>query len=321
MALNLNSGYGQLIANRITNNVAGKVFLVAAAGVAYRDIYAEIFVTDPDGVARVFTTIDAAVGACTANSGDTIVVVPGHTETISSSTALNLDVAGINVVGLGNGTARPTITLATATSATINVSAANVRVSNMNFRTNLANIAALFTVSAVGFTLENCDIGPSTEASTSLGFLSIVTTSTTDSACNNLVVRNNKWVDMVASVNSCFIKQNGSAFNWIISGNLIRLGVQNNYPALIAQATGKPNQNGLIERNNVYRLNTDSATGALLITTDVSTNRSILRDNCVQHLDTAGELLITASSGYGVFNNLASGVQGASGYLLPAADA
>lgn len=32
------------------------------------------------------------------------------------------------------------------------------------------------------------------------------------------------------------------------------------------------------------------------------------------------EVLVTASAGFGVFQNFASGVAGASGYLLPAAD-
>jgi uncharacterized membrane protein YeaQ/YmgE (transglycosylase-associated protein family) len=42
--------------------------------------------------------------------------------------------------------------------------------------------------------------------------------------------------------------------------------------------------------------------------------------NQCQHADVAAEILVTASSGFGFFGNLASGVAGASGYTLPAAD-
>jgi hypothetical protein len=38
-------------------------------------------------------SLDYAVGRCTASKGDVIVLLPGHTETLSSATALALDVA------------------------------------------------------------------------------------------------------------------------------------------------------------------------------------------------------------------------------------
>lgn len=321
MSWNINSSYGKLLAERVGLGGAGKMFVVGASGVAHRDVYQELFSPDNDGVVRFAATIDAAIGLCTANAGDVIVVLPGHTETVANATTIVADVAGISIIGLGQGTNRPTITLATSTAASIPVTAENVRFSNLNFRSNLANIVTLFYLSADGFTLENCNITASSISSTSLGFLAIITTSTTDAGCDFMTVRNNQWYDLVASVNSCFIKQNATSYSWTIANNVIRLGVQNNYPSLILQATGKVNQQGVISGNRVMRLNSDTATGAILITTDSSSNRSILCDNYVQHSDTAAELLISASSGYGVFNNYASGVAGASGYLLPAADA
>jgi hypothetical protein len=56
---------------------------------------------------RPFATIDYAVGKCTANRGDIIMVMPGHSETISSATSLVFDVAGVAVIGLGTGSLRP----------------------------------------------------------------------------------------------------------------------------------------------------------------------------------------------------------------------
>ena len=54
-----------------------------------------------------FQTIDFAVGRCRANKGDIIFVMPGHVETVTAAAGLDLDVAGITLVGLGNGNLRP----------------------------------------------------------------------------------------------------------------------------------------------------------------------------------------------------------------------
>lgn len=78
-----------------------------------------------------FRTIDYAIGRCTANKGDTILVMPGHTEAISAAGGITIDVAGINIIGLGEGTLRPTITFTTTTAATITWSAANCRLRNV----------------------------------------------------------------------------------------------------------------------------------------------------------------------------------------------
>jgi hypothetical protein len=41
----------------------------------------------------------------------------------------------------------------------------------------------------------------------------------------------------------------------------------------------------------------------------------------INHRDTAGELLVTTTTGIGFFENKATAVADLSGYLLPAADA
>ena len=85
---------------------------------------------------KPFKTLDGAVGKTTASRGDIIVLMPGFTETVSTATALALDVAGVAVVGLGSGSLRANITLDTATTATIAVSAANISFKNVIFTAN-----------------------------------------------------------------------------------------------------------------------------------------------------------------------------------------
>lgn len=106
--------------------------------------------------AAPFATIDYAVGKCTANDGDIIIVFPGHAETVSAAAGLALDVAGITIVGLGSGANQPTVTLDTIISADIDVDAANITVENIHFRANFADITAAIDVNADDFTLRGC---------------------------------------------------------------------------------------------------------------------------------------------------------------------
>lgn len=264
-----------------------------------------------------FSSLDGAIGQCAANRGDIIFIKPGHAETISSATALALDVAGVAIIGLGVGANRPTFTLDTATTATIGVSAANIAIKNCVFSANFADIVSVFTLTtAKYFTLEDCYIKAT---ATNMNFLWVVDTNATTADADGLAIVNCKWVEPDLATKS-MVKMDGTNADVAIVGNYVNLGVQNNNAALIAIATGKIVTSLDMRRNLVYRLNTDTATGAILLSTDGSTNTGIVAENYAQHADTAAELLVTATSGLGVFQNFNSGVAGASGYLLPAAD-
>jgi hypothetical protein len=78
---------------------------------------------------------------------------------------LDLDVAGITIIGLGNGSLQPTVTLDTANTADVDVDAANITVEGLHFVANFLNIAAAIDVNADDFTLRRCRF---TEAGTNL---------------------------------------------------------------------------------------------------------------------------------------------------------
>lgn len=101
-------------------------------------------------------TIDQAINKCSANVGDCIVVMPQHTETITAAAGIDFDVAGITCVGIGNGTDRPQITFSTATTADIDIAAANVMIRNIHFINDIDSLAAPFDVDAAHFTIEDC---------------------------------------------------------------------------------------------------------------------------------------------------------------------
>lgn len=174
MNWNLNSGYGAHLANAIMcAGQSGKIFVVGATGVAYRDQISQLFQPDVDGKVRFASTIAAAVSLCTASGNDQILVLPGHTESVSSAAGIALNVVGVAVRGLGTGAQRPTITLGTVVGASIDVSAANVTIDNMIIdMTGFDAITAGINVTATNFTLSNSlVITASASAQATLGIL------------------------------------------------------------------------------------------------------------------------------------------------------
>ncbi len=264
-----------------------------------------------------FATIDYAIGKCTANNGDVIYVLPGHTETISSAGAITCDIAGVKIIGLGTGSLRPKLTIDTAATSNILVSAANVTWKNIIFSANFADINTVFNLTTANYlTLDGCRF---VATATNMNFLYIVDTNTTSNAVDGLKIVNCEWVE-VDTADNTFIKMDGTNDGIIFINNTINLGVKNNTASIMAIITTKLVTNLNCGWNKVFRLNTDTATGGLLITTDGSTNSGWIYNNYAQHADTAAEIMVTASSGFGFFENRASGVAGATGYVLPAVD-
>lgn len=122
-----------------------------------------------------FTTIDAAIGACTASRGDVIYVMPGHAETLSAAAGIDADVAGISIIGLGNGANKPTITLGTATTTDVDIDADNITFKNLRFVGNIDSLVAFIDCNSHYFTIEDCEFVTSS-AKEALCFIDLATT-------------------------------------------------------------------------------------------------------------------------------------------------
>lgn len=136
-----------------------KAIFVRSTGVQSQD--------DQALVRKILPTVQAALAECRSGMGDTIFVLPGHTESISSANYFSGMVAGTNIIGLGNGTLRPTFTW-TIAGSTVLFNVANVIwkncILNMDPGAGTVNVAAPITVSAAGCAIVDCMIRVSTDA-------------------------------------------------------------------------------------------------------------------------------------------------------------
>lgn len=130
--------------------------------------------------------------AVTASNGDVIVVMPGHTETISNATDLAPAIVGVNIVGLGRGTDRPTLTFS-ATGSNIPISAANITMSNFLITcTGTIDVVAGITLSATDILLKDIEIR---ESAITSQFIDAIQGAT----CARLKVDGYKFVGATAS--------------------------------------------------------------------------------------------------------------------------
>lgn len=266
---------------------------------------------------RPFATLDYAIGRAGANNDDVILLMPGHAETISSATALAFDVAGVSIIGLGTGTKRPTFTLGTADTTTISVTANNISIQNVIFIGNFLSIASCFTVNGgAEFWVDNCSFR---DTSAILGFLSIVTT-IVSTATDGLTFTNNKVQSDATTTPGPAVVIANTIGRVNVSRNEIWHSVASNNVSALIEHGALVVSRLICEWNYIYSVNTDTATGAILVKTTATTGSGIIAHNRIRALDVAAAILVTATAvQYGMFDNLYTGETSLlSGFVLPA---
>jgi hypothetical protein len=105
-----------------------------------------------------YNSIQNAFGAVSANNGDVIVVLPGHVETVTAANGLDMNVAGVRVIGLGHGSSRPQINLTTNVAASVRINANGIWVENVVFTGGIDNITNVLTINGkTDVTLKNIE--------------------------------------------------------------------------------------------------------------------------------------------------------------------
>ena len=112
----------------------------------------------PGTMDQPFGTLAYAAALPNVLPVDVIVVLPGHVETVSSAGGITLSDAGLRVVCLGNGDARPIFNFGTVAGASMLISANNVSIDNFVGRTTLATtLANPIDITGNGCTITNFD--------------------------------------------------------------------------------------------------------------------------------------------------------------------
>lgn len=133
------SRYGAISRNIPELAPSAKVFLVGDSDDTTYGIVnlANEFPPDADGVVRVYSTIQAAVNAASANRGDVVLPAPNHVEAFTRVDTWAT--AGVQIIGMGQGDRRPALRYDDS-GASVNIAADGMRVSNLMFLASVDSI-------------------------------------------------------------------------------------------------------------------------------------------------------------------------------------
>ena len=193
-------GSGLTIQDVLAN--PGRVHFVdsTSAGKGTTDGYGQ----SPDGP---LATLAAAISV--ASAGDTIALMPDHAEDIIAADSCVVSKAGLNIVGIGDGRKRPTITIKTATGALLSITAADVQIRNVKFVCDLDNVVIGISLAATadGAVLEDLHLSNASNKK-ALVWIGLA------AACNDVTIRRVR----VKSAGACesAIKAVGAADSLIV---------------------------------------------------------------------------------------------------------
>lgn len=299
----------------------GGIFVMSDLGATTGDIWFVDSATGTDGAGngrdpdKPVATLDYIIASATANKGDRIYVMPNHAETITGVGGLALDIAGIQIIGLGEFNQRPRLLMDGADTVTCAISAADVTVQNIVFASGTADTVAAIVVTAKGARLLDLEFEDNT---TDEDWLTpIKATSTTDNNADGLTVARCRWGSLTASGLE-FIEINAN-LDWLtVEDNLVIH--EGTASPLVLWAGTKLSRFARIRRNDISHKDTDATNG--LLSNGGSTNSGIVADNNCGHADVTtdhGALGITGL-GFRLFNNRSVSTGSLSGFVLPAID-
>jgi hypothetical protein len=239
--------------------------------------------TSPD---QAVGTIDEAINLCTANNGDVIYVMPGHTEAVTS-TSIACDVAGVTFIGLGSGAMKPTLTFG-ATDSRINVTAANCTFQNFRWTAGIADIVTAVLHATAAQNTRYLDI--EFTASAAFNFINGYTLGAANISDGCRWERNYL---RTADTGQLALAVTAAAHN--------DLKFYNNYVVHAAAAAGLLTAGaadllGLDVRGNFVQTGqTDGSVGTLVITTSTASSGAVV-DNDVKTADAAANVAIPIAS-------------------------
>lgn len=270
---------------------------------------------------RPFSTLQAALNACTANEGDIVFVKPGHAETIADAATLTFNKAGVSIIGLGAGSTRPTLTFTTATTANIPLTAANVALQNFLFVGGVAAVASIFTATGTNtptdLSIEGCEFR---DGSSILNFVTIITDNATANSLSGLRFVSSRIKSMGTTAATTAIKfTNASHDRVTITDNYGNWAALNNTACMVAAGANNITQFDF-GRNRLNKPNTTSTVGSFISTSGTAWTGHCY-DNYLWQLDGSAGIWIDTGSKLAFSQNFSpiTGAADTSGLINPAA--
>ena len=260
------------------------------------------------------STLAAGIALCTANNGDYVMIKPGHTETITGAGGIAINVAGVSIVGLGSYTSRPTFLMDGGTTVTCLVTAANCAIYNCLFKAGHSDIVTFGTITAKGFICDSCQWKDNT---TSENFLAIWNCGVADHDFDGLQLLNNTFDSRSDAETLIPINLLKASRDVKINGNFIQGDFDTSTYACIYSANTIHHYNIEIAYNQIS--NAHTANGAICISVGSTSSTGFMHNNYAAGDEASSSTpFVTADTGIGQFNNLYSGDDSTSGYVLPA---
>ena len=268
---------------------------------------------------NALATIDGAIDLCTADAGDVIYVAQGHkeVEAVAATSLFTLDVAGVSIIGLGNGgyeatvasgvitnNQRPTLVLDKA-DATITVSAKHCEVSGLLVISDIDNVAVGLTVAATadGAIIEDCVFRDNAANLDMLVMLSVA------AAAQDVQINGNRFITTAAAGGNNAILLAGANTNIEIVGNK----AFGKYATGILLGSAAAQVNATISDNTL--VNSEAAIAIALHTSSTGIcQRNLLGGT------TSIAAAFTGSDALWCFENYVTGAVNASGLIDPAVD-
>lgn len=222
-----------------------------------------------DSWGGAYVTLALALAAALA--GDTILIAPGHAESVATAAGLASTKAGVKVIGVGAGRQRPVITFTSVVGASWDITAANVYIENLCFKTTIDAQTTMFNISAADCQIVGCEFV--TGDATNQILVGVLTTA----AADRFVFESNFVYGSADAGTTNFLQ--------LIGGDGIRI-VDNTFIGNYSTGLGPINNittamtNGVI-RNNILWNRTASSTKVIVL---LSTSTVVISGNGIQIL-------------------------------------
>lgn len=220
-------------------------------------------------------TLASGLSACRAGMNDTVVVLPGHSESVVDGTMLDNLVAGSRIIGFGSGSMMPTFRW-TATAANWALNDAGASFHGLRLRCEGANgITSALTVTAADCSLDDCDIEVASGATAKSAILCTIGAGADRFTVSGNRVRGTETHNVTngflvsAAVREFTFQRNrcifsATAANGLVNFTAAALGVYVGFNTLYNTMTASTSAltcgafaaDGIVEYNNVATINT-----------------------------------------------------------------